>query len=567
MASSLGLEAIIDPVLGDGGSERVRRRLEKDITSEPIEMGVELDEQSLSEAQDRMQKETRGERIKHKAKSKAKSAAGTAGSLAKKGGKFAGKVAMTKAMRKMGIPATMPQNDIWEKVGDMLPGRSKQSRGTPGPFGGNWDAMPEEYGGTPSPSGGSGGGGGGGGGMGGGGEVVPLLQTQVELQEETLEALEADEFTEGGGSGKGGGIASKLMMIPGAKKAAGIAGGVSLTSLVTKAPLKSLLTKVPAFATLVTAASLSDDLVNGTLGKDDLFESAVDVGSVMTLGAFDNEDVEAAIGTVTLAIGTYQIGSVITGKIGASALGGYFGSIGIGLLLNPLTAGVAAGGLAAYLGTVGINKLIEGEINIMEDYTEDEVDEDSKEEQSTPEGKHSVTPGHTQGQTEFRRPSDGKMVTVDALEDKDVPDNFPSDWGSMTKSERSQWLLDNKDEASQHPYLDDNDTSGGSDNDSGSSGRTGSSGGDGTPDVDPVDPDMPNENNDDVIPGGSDNPFNSYGTSENRAKESNTRTEAKAEVNVNVNNEQDMTQAKEEVKRETDRKLEEKFRELERRMR
>lgn len=193
-------------------------------------------------------------------------------------------------------------------------------------------------------------------------------------------------MNEGGMGGGGGGMAGRAQSViagVGGRLSA-LLGGVSLANIVTKVPLRSLLTRAPAFATLVKASDLAGELVTGKLGADDLLSAPMEVGDMVTFGQLDSKAVETAIGSVTLAVGTYQIGNIVAGSLGSSALASYFtGSIGIGSILSGISSssalstlftasigigsvltGMGAGVLAAKLGQVGINQIIEGELTV-----------------------------------------------------------------------------------------------------------------------------------------------------------------------------------------------------------
>jgi hypothetical protein len=203
MASEIGLIAKLDPTVDEEDSRRARRDIERDVTSEPIEMGVEFDRKQLEEAQQRAFEDAKFERMLDQGKKRVKSAAGTAGGMAKRGAKFGGHVAATKAMRKIGIPTTMPSTDALDSILGTVGGGSggsatpPSSSGGPG-VGGSTASEPEE--------------------------VVPLLQSQLAVQEEILEVIEDDGLGGGGGGGGGGdgGILSSI--IP------GLGGGGGLLS-------------------------------------------------------------------------------------------------------------------------------------------------------------------------------------------------------------------------------------------------------------------------------------------------------------------------------------------------
>jgi len=196
-------------------------------------------------------------------------------------------------------------------------------------------------------------------------ESTSLLQETAELDAERNTLLhDIRDYAERGamsGGGGGGGMMSSLLPIGVFSALKGglgtLLGKTSLGSLVTSVSLKSLITRVPAFATLVTAADLSKDLVTGTLTKDDLVSAPIELGNMLTFGMLDSSVIEGAIGTVTLGIGTYQIGSIIAGKLGGSALASYFGTMGVSSLLSGTVGGSALG---SYFGTTSLSGMLAG---------------------------------------------------------------------------------------------------------------------------------------------------------------------------------------------------------------
>lgn len=186
MADTFGLIAELRTTVDDRSAERARERIQRQVTGEPIELDVEVDRQKLKEAQELTKSESRGYAF-DRAKTRAKGAARTAGGLAKQGGKQAGQIYATRLLRKMGVPTTIPSNDL---LGGFF-GNSGGGvgNGSPGSAGGSSAMDPDE--------------------------VVPILQAQLEVQEEILEALEygpndgtgsANLPRGGGGSGGFGGL-------------------------------------------------------------------------------------------------------------------------------------------------------------------------------------------------------------------------------------------------------------------------------------------------------------------------------------------------------------------------
>jgi len=196
-------------------------------------------------------------------------------------------------------------------------------------------------------------------------ESTSLLQETVELDTERNTLLhDIRDFAERGAMNSGdggGGMMSSLLPIGIFSALKGglssILGTTSLGSLVASVSLKSLITRVPAFATLVTAADLSKDLVTGKLTKDDIVSAPIELGDMLTFGKLNSKAIEGAIGTVTLAIGTYQIGSIIAGKLGGSALASYFGTTGMSTMLSGKLGGSA---LASYFGTTSLSGMLAG---------------------------------------------------------------------------------------------------------------------------------------------------------------------------------------------------------------
>jgi hypothetical protein len=194
-----------------------------------------------------------------------------------------------------------------------------------------------------------------------------ILDEEVQLASERNTLLgEIRDFSEraamtGGDSGGGGGMMGSVLSFGALSALSGglssLLGKTSLGSLVTSVSLKSLITRIPAFATLVTAADLGADLVTGKLTRDDIVSAPVELGNMVTFGQLNSSAIKGAIGTVTLAIGTYQIGSIIAGTLGSSALAGYLGSTSIGGVLSG-TLGSSA--LAGYLGSTSIGGVLSG---------------------------------------------------------------------------------------------------------------------------------------------------------------------------------------------------------------
>jgi len=211
--------------------------------------------------------------------------------------------------------------------------------------------------------------GGGGGGLAsglGGGALAGSMTESVDLATERNTILhDIRDYTErmamSSGDGGGGGLIDTLLPVGFFSALQGGLGGLlgktSLGALVTKVSLKSLLTRIPAFATLVTAADLGKDLVTGKLTKDDLVSAPIELGNLVTFGQLNSKAVEGAIGSVTLAVGTYQIGSIVAGKLSGSALGSYFGTTSMSGMLSEVGGGSALSGL---LGSVGIGAILTG---------------------------------------------------------------------------------------------------------------------------------------------------------------------------------------------------------------
>lgn len=191
MADEIGLLASITPQVDESSAQRAREDIEREVESEPLELGVEIDEDALEQAQELTDSEQRTQKIeetKRKAKQALGAGARKTGGVAKRGAKFGGKVAVAKTARKMGIPMTMPQNDVFGALG----GTVSSSEGSAGGTGGAGGAATGTSATEPD-------------------EVVPLLSSQLEVQEEILENVEEGavkpQRARGGGSsgGNGGG--------------------------------------------------------------------------------------------------------------------------------------------------------------------------------------------------------------------------------------------------------------------------------------------------------------------------------------------------------------------------
>lgn len=190
-----------------------------------------------------------------------------------------------------------------------------------------------------------------------------ILDEEVQLATERNTLLgEIRDFSERAAMSSGDGGGGMMDTVLSFGVLSGLKGGLSsllgttaLSSLVTSVSLKSLITRVPAFATLVTAASLTDDLVTGSLGPGDLVSSSIQLGEIMTFGLTGSDIIEGTVGAATLVAGTVQIASLVSGALSGSALAGYLGSTSIGSLLSGLSGG---GSLSGLLGSIGVGSLL-----------------------------------------------------------------------------------------------------------------------------------------------------------------------------------------------------------------
>lgn len=189
MVQKFGLVAELKPEVSSSDAQKARKRVEDQVTGQPLELGVEVPERQLRQAQ----KHTLGERARRGAgraasrgKEVAKAGAKKAGGAAKSGGKFGAHFAASKVLSELGLPVNVPSTS--------LPGMPQMPGGTSQ---GSGPIVPE-----------SGSAGGSGGANGSSAmepdEVVPLLQSQLGVQEEMLEVLEDIEENTAGGSGGGG---------------------------------------------------------------------------------------------------------------------------------------------------------------------------------------------------------------------------------------------------------------------------------------------------------------------------------------------------------------------------
>lgn len=189
------LLAKLSPDVDDSEIKSARRKVERGVTSDPLELGVEVDRRKLKEAQQDAMGGW-GPGPAERAAGRAKSAARTGGRLAGRGAKFAGHVAVTKLMRKLGIPTTIPSTSL----GSIFGGSSGGSAGPPTAAEGSTAADPDE--------------------------LIPVLQSQLAVQEEILEEV---KHGGGGGSGSGGGFGSLgmgAMLSRGLGKGKGLLGGL-----------------------------------------------------------------------------------------------------------------------------------------------------------------------------------------------------------------------------------------------------------------------------------------------------------------------------------------------------
>jgi hypothetical protein len=191
----------------------------------------------------------------------------------------------------------------------------------------------------------------------GGTAIIDELETQTETLidiQDTIEQGAVSGAGFGGGGGGGGGL------FAGATLGTILGGGKSkLTTLITKAPFKRLLSKVPSVVGLLGTAKLAGELVKGDLSKDDVIDTTIKMGNLVTGGLAPNDFVAGAVGAGVGGYGILQIGSLVTGKLSSTALSGYLGSTAAGTIINPFT-----GSLVTLLGgTIMLGDLINRDIS------------------------------------------------------------------------------------------------------------------------------------------------------------------------------------------------------------
>jgi hypothetical protein len=189
MVDKMGLVAEMALDVSDKSIKDQKKELDREF--EKLEVGVEIDEDALAEAQERAGPST-ATKAKRKAKKRLGQTARRSGSMAKSAGKQMAHAGAARFLSSLGIPTTVPTTN--------LPGM-----------------------------GGGGGGGGGTAGLGGttaseSESVVEILNMQLATQEEILEELEEGGIgTRRQGKGGGGGILSGVPFIGG-----GDGGGVGI---------------------------------------------------------------------------------------------------------------------------------------------------------------------------------------------------------------------------------------------------------------------------------------------------------------------------------------------------
>lgn len=251
MTDEIGLIASITPEID--GADDAREQIERQIGGS-VSVGVDVDDRKIQQARKRMQVRQGGgdfgprERVRHggspnqgsmdrdrvqrfqkllqrrkqsetpSALDKAKSAAGTAGGVAKSGAKTAGHIYGAKMLRKMGVPTTVPSTNLMGTSDDQPTFGDKVRDSVFGGGGGSTSAEPSTNatvnGSTATES----------------EETVPLLQDQLEVQEEILEIMEADDagVSPGGGGGGGGGMGKFAALLKMLGTGTAVAGGTAL---------------------------------------------------------------------------------------------------------------------------------------------------------------------------------------------------------------------------------------------------------------------------------------------------------------------------------------------------
>lgn len=193
-----------------------------------------------------------------------------------------------------------------------------------------------------------------------------ILSGQLDTLNDIEDVLDKSAIS-GGGIGGGGGILSTATG-GGGIGLTDILGVTSLGTLVSKVSLRSLLSKIPTFAALLGGGILASEFISGDLGREDIIQTPIKVGEIMTGGLVKNDLINGTIGAAAIIGGTVQIGSMVSGVLSGTALGGYLGSVSIGGVLTALGGGSAAavGGvaLAALLGTTAIGTLISDDSTI-----------------------------------------------------------------------------------------------------------------------------------------------------------------------------------------------------------
>lgn len=210
-----GLTAKIKPEVDEQQAQKEQEKIQQEF--EPLEVGVEIDDSDLEEAQKLTKEEKIGfalDDLDSAIDEAAKNFAETAGEGLKSAGKFGAEVAVTKAMRKVGIPVTVPSSDLpgmFDRGGGSAGGSQSRAGASASPTtGDSTDAGASGAAGTTA---------------GDPDEIVPLLQSQLSVQEDILAILEEEHDGPGGDSDNGGRLRGGLGGLGGGLLTGLLAGG------------------------------------------------------------------------------------------------------------------------------------------------------------------------------------------------------------------------------------------------------------------------------------------------------------------------------------------------------